>query len=143
MSIYPEINLPKIATPQSQRLKYSPAPNFNFATGEFIFDGHGRMIFADGQEAFAQWCMKTCMVERATRLAYSDKIGVEMVDALKQPTAEAVKSSVARAITEAILVHPMAEYVKNFAFRIEADKLQITFTVKGRNLPEFPLTVIY
>ena len=99
------------------------------------------MILDDGQEAFEKWCMKTCMVERGTRLAYSDKIGVEMIAALKESTADAVKSSIVRTLTEAILVHPLAEYVKNFAFRIEADKIQIDFTVKGRDLPEQNLTL--
>lgn len=141
MGLYPEINLPTIAIPQSSQVKYLPAPNFDFATGEFALDSHGRMTFADGREAFAQWCMKVCMVERNTRLAYSDKIGVELIDALKEPTAAAVKSSIARTLTEAILIHPLAEYVKNFTFRMEADKLQISFSVKGRDLPEQTLTV--
>ena len=77
-SLYPEINLPTIIVPQTvRRKKYSPAPSFDFATGDFKLDSHGRMILDDGQEAFEKWCMKTCMVERGTRLAYSDKIGIE------------------------------------------------------------------
>lgn len=144
MRLFPEINLPTIATPRSsQSLKFLPAPNFDFEIGEFVLDSRGRMTFATGREAFAQWCLKTCMTERATRLAYGDKIGVEMLQAAREPTADAVKSAVVRTITEAILTHPAAEYVRNFSFRIEADKLQITFTVKARNLSEFPLTVAY
>lgn len=144
-NLYPQVDLPTILTPQVQsRKKYLPAPNFDFAAGDFITDSHGRMIFADGQEAFEQWCMKTCMVERGTKLAYSDKIGVEIERAVKEPSTEAIKSAIVRTLTEAILVHPAAEYVKNFEFAIDGDRLKVTFTVKGRDLPEeFTANVFY
>jgi len=143
-NLLPTFELPTPIAPTSQtELKYRPSPYFDFEVGDFVLDNRGRMTFADGQEAFAQWCLKACMVERATRLAYSDKIGVEMSDALKEPTAAAIKSAVARTITEAILVHPAAEYVRHFKFSMDGDKLQVTFTVKGRDLPEQILSVKY
>ncbi len=144
-SLYPEINLPTIIAPQTvSRKKYSPAPSFDFATGDFKLDSHGRMILDDGQDAFEKWCLKTCMVERGTRLAYSDKIGIEFETAAKKSSPEAVKSAIIRTLTEAILVHPAAEYVKNFNFELEGDNLRVTFDVKGRDLPEtFTVSVIY
>ena len=142
--LYPEVNLPTIAIPQSSRQqKYKPAPNFDFATGDFILDGHGRMTFDDGQSAFEKWCIKTCMVERGSRLAYSDKIGIEFEQIASKRSPEAVKSALIRTLTEAILTHPAAEYVKNFSFELEGDNLRVTFDVKGRDLPEMNLTVIY
>ena len=142
--LYPEVNLPTIAIPQSSRQqKYKPAPNFDFATGDFILDGHGRMTFDDGQSAFEKWCVKTCMVERGSRLAYSDKVGIEFEQIASKRSPEAVKSALIRTLTEAILTHPAAEYVKNFSFSSDGDELRVTFDIKGRDLPVTTITVIY
>ena len=63
--------------------------------------------------------------------------------ASKKTSPEAVKSALIRTLAEAILVHPAAEYVKNFSFEFEGDNLRVTFDVKGRDLPEITLTVVY
>lgn len=118
-------------TPPAEKV-YKPAPHFDFATGEFLFDGAGRPIIADGHEAFCQWCIKTCMTERGSRLAYSTDIGTEFEAAMKEPEIDAVESSIIRTITETILVNPVAEYVKNFSFEMEGDQLKVSFTVKGK-----------
>lgn len=133
-SLYPTLNLPQLVKPQSikpSRLD-KVAPYFDFATGEFLFDGAGRIIMADEYETFEQWCLKVCMTERYSYLAYSDKIGVELDDATRGPNIEAVQSAIIRTITEAIMVHPAAEYVKNFAFEIEGDNVWVSFDVKAR-----------
>ena len=142
--LYPEVNLPTILSPQSSRQqKYKPAPKFDFETGDFILDGHGRMIFDDGQTAFEKWCVKNCMVERGSRLAYSDKIGIEFEQIASKSSPEAVKSALIRTLTEAILVHPAAEFVKNFSFSSDGDELRVTFDVKGRDLPVTKISVVY
>lgn len=143
-NLLPSFELPTIKIPQSQsELKYRPSPNFDFEVGDFVLNSHGRMTLADGREAFEQWCLKTCMVERSTKLAYSDKIGVEMIDALRQPSSEAIKSAIIRTITEALSIHPAVESVRQFEFKLIADRIQITFTVKARNLSEIKLSVTY
>ena len=132
--LYPTINLPTLVKPRpvAHTQKYYPAPFFNFETGDFVFGGDGRPIMADEKETFEQWCLKTCMTERETRLAYSDKIGCEWEDAMKEPDHEAVMSSIARTITETIMVNPAAEYVKDFEFESTGDELKVSFTVKGK-----------
>ena len=106
-SLYPEIKLPTLIAPKTpapadyQRV----APYFDFDSGEFRFDKKGQIIFADSRETFEQWCLKVCMTERLTRLAYSGKIGA--------------------------LVHPRARAVKNFKFSGETDYLNVEFTVEA------------
>ena len=132
-NLYPTIELPTLISPQtSQPKKYYPAPNFDFETGDFLFDGSGKFVMADGHEAFEQWVLKACMTERGTRLAYSDDYGVELEDAVKFTDAGAVRSSIVRTITETILANPCAEYVKNFSFETNGDEVKISFDVKGR-----------
>ena len=144
-NLYPTIELPTLISPQtSQPKKYYPAPNFDFETGDFLFDSAGKIVMADGREAFEQWCLKACMTERGTRLSYSDNYGVEMEDALKFNDAGAVQSSVVRTVTETILANPKAEYVKNFSFELSGDELKISFDVKGRDWQEVSrLTLSY
>lgn len=139
------MRLPTI-TPRSKPLvrRYYPAPYFDFESGDFVFLPDGKIKMAIGREAFEQWCLKVCMTERGTRLAYSTDIGTEFEAAMKMPSVEAVKSSVVRTITESIMCHPCAEWVKNFIFRAEGDSLWVTFDVKGRDWSEAgTLTVKY
>ena len=132
-SLYPEIKLPTLIAPKTpapadyQRV----APYFDFDSGEFRFDKKGQIIFADSRETFEQWCLKVCMTERLTRLAYSGKIGAEFEAAMKMPNVAAVKSSIIRTITQTILVHPRARAVKNFKFSGETDYLNVEFTVEA------------
>ena len=144
-NLFPTFNLPTLSISTAPKTKrYYQSPSFDFETGDFLIDRAGRPIMSDGRETFEQWCLKVCMTERGTRLAYSDKIGTEFEAAMKEPDQDAVKSSVVRTITETILVNPAAEWVKNFSFRSEADSLWVTFEVKGRPWAEAgTLTVRY
>ncbi len=137
-NLYPTVNLPSLMKPQvaDSEKKYRSAPLFDFEKGDFVKDGANRIVFADGKEAFAAWCLKVCVTERGTKLAYSDKIGTEIMSAIKEPDAESVKSSIERTITEALMVNPATEYVKNFSFSIDGDHLFVSFVVKGKNWAE-------
>jgi hypothetical protein len=101
------------------------------------------MVLCDGHEAYKQWCLKKCVTERHTKLAYSDKVGVEMIAALKEPTSAAVESAIERTITEALMANPATEYVKDFGFTISGDHLYVVFTVKGREWDEDRVSVGY
>ena len=145
-SIYPTYNLPTMAETRQtaeQRI-YKPAPMFDFESGDFVRDGAGRLVFADGREAYAEWCLKQCVTERNTRLAYSDKIGVEIDKAAKLDNIAAIESAIEKTITEALMVHPATEYVRSFTFKWNgADSIWVSFVVKGRDWNEQTLTVQY
>ena len=133
-SLYPTVNLPSISKPLKTKEDeiYKPAPLFDFEKGDFVLDGAGRPVMATGKEAYIQWCMKTCITERYTRMAYSDNYGVEIASAVKQSDIQAVQSAIIKTITEALMVHPATEYVRNFQFRWDGDHLFVTFKVKGK-----------
>lgn len=113
-------------------------------TGDFVRDGAGRILTCDGREAWVEWCLKQLMTERYTRLAYSDSIGVEIESAVKNNTdPEAVQLDIERTITEALLVNPATEYVRDFEFTAEGDELHVTFMAKGREWEnEEPMQVV-
>ena len=147
-SLYPTFNLPKVAVKNIEPAKevYRPAPMFDYDSGDFVRDGAGRLVMAEGKEAYIEWCLKQCVTERGTKLAYSDKIGVEMVAALKDGEADpgAVQSAIEKTITEALMIHPATEYVRKFKFGWDGGShLLVTFVVKGYDWEEETLTVAY
>lgn len=142
-NLYPEINLPTLIPPRTSNAKKNfVAPKFDFDAGDFLFDSAGRIKLADTRESFEQWCIKVCLTERNSRACYSNDYGVEFEDALKSGNA-AAKSMLIKTLTEAILCHPRAEYVKNFSFELEGDGLKISFDAKGKDFDESNLSVVY
>ena len=118
-SLYPTFNLPAVVADNERPKKrsYKQSFFFDYEVGDFLRDGANRFVLAEGREAFCQWCLKQCATERGTKLAYSDKIGVEIVRAAKEENdIAAVESAIQRTITEALMVNPETEYVKNFQF---------------------------
>lgn len=145
MGLYPTFDLPKMTAPKGSKVtEYKGAPYFDFDVGDFVLDGAHRPTMANGKEAFCQWCLKVCATERRTRLAYSDSIGVEIQKAAKDcKDIAALQSAIERTITEAILVNPAAELVKNFSFQYDGDHLWVTFTVVSTPYGEETLRVVY
>ena len=134
-SIYPTFNLPSLSAPRTSAAQktYKSSLNFDYDLGDFVRDGANRITTCDGHEAWLQWCLKQLATERYTKLSYSSKIGTELVSAVRDESdPESVRSSIERTITEALLVNPAAEYVREFDFTFEGDSLYITFYVKGK-----------
>lgn len=139
-TLFPVFDVPEISVlTAAKERKYRPSVYFDYSTGDFIRDGSGNMVQADGREAYRQWCLKVCMTERFTCLAYTNDIGTEMIDALAQADRPAVESAVERTICEALMVNPKTDYVRGFDFTWEKDDLHCTFQVKGQDWEEFTL----
>ena len=111
--------------------RYHPTVLWDHEKGDFVRDGANKLIQCDGMEGFRTWCMKIATTERYACLAYDAAIGTEITRALKEPTNEAAVSALERTITEALLVNPRTEYVREFEFEIEGDQCWCSFVVKG------------
>lgn len=131
--IYPTLELPKLKTPAQEEVSFKKSvPRFDNVSGEFEIDKAGRVIMATPQETFELWVLKVCATERNTRLAYSDKIGVEMRDIAQIKNPSAVRSRIIRTLTEAVSVHPLTEAVRDFRFKNVADRIYVTFSVQTK-----------
>lgn len=102
---------------------------WDFDAGDFVIDGAGRVVVADGRTAWIQWCVKAVLIERASSLVYSWRYGVEMDAALRAPSREAIRSRVARAIQDALMVDRRTKAVEGFAIQIDGSSLRVEFTV--------------
>jgi len=130
-NLYPSFDMPELVEQQQKE----PAPQygkswfFDFAKGDFITDGAGRVVQTDGHTAWAHWCVKAVLTQRFAYLVYDSNYGGEIEQALHQPDRRAVESEVERVITEALLVDPRTESVKDFEFDWLGDNLYVAFTV--------------
>ena len=130
-NLYPVFEMPELIEQQQAQPEpeYPKSYLFDFEKGDFVPDGAGRIVIADGHLAWAQWCVKTVLTERFAYLAYSGNYGVEIDEALKQPTRAVVEAEVERTITEALLFDPRTYTVRDFSFEWRGDELYISFTV--------------
>ena len=130
-NLYPVFDMPEIAEQRQTQLEpeYPESYLFDFEKGDFVLDGAGRIAIADGHTAWVQWCIKAVLTERFAYLAYSGNYGVEIDEALKQPTRALVEMEIERTITEALLADPRTELVRDFSFKWRADELYVSFTI--------------
>ena len=130
-NLYPVFEMPELIEQQQTQPEpeYPESYLFDFEKGDFVLDTAGRIAIADGHRAWAQWCVKTVLTERFAYLAYSGNYGVEIDEALKQPTRAVVEAEVERTITEALLFDPRTYTVRDFSFEWRGDELYISFTV--------------
>jgi len=129
--LYPTFEPPTIVEQEQPQLapEYPKSYLFDFVKGDFVLDGAGRIVIADGYTAWVQWGVKAVMTERFSYLAYSGNYGVEIEEALKQPTRAAVETEVERTITEALLADPRTYAVRNFSFEWRGNELYVSFNV--------------
>lgn len=129
-NLYPTFEPPTIVEQEQPQLtpEYPKSYLFDFEKGDFVIDGAGRIVIADGHTAWAQWCVKTVLTERFTCLAYSWNYGAEIEQAIKQPDRALVEMEIERTITEALMADPRTESVRDFRFKWYADELYVSFT---------------
>ncbi len=130
-NLYPAFDMPELAEQQETEPapKYGKSWLFDFKKGDFVVDGAGRVVEADGHTAWVQWCVKTVLTQRFAHVIYSSDYGTELEEALKQPSRKAVEAELERAITEALLADPRTEMVRDFTFEWEGDIVKVSFTV--------------
>jgi hypothetical protein len=130
-NLFPTFEMPELVEDQQPvpEPEYPESYLFDFKKGNFVLDGAGQVVEADGHTAWAQWCVKTVLTERFAFLAYSWDYGVEIEEALKNPNRAAIEAEVERTITEALMLDPRTELVRDFSFRGQADELYVSFTV--------------
>lgn len=111
--------------------QYKRSVKWDPEKGDFVRDGANRMVECDGREAFSIWCFKIAQTERYRCLAYPDTIGTEMERAMDNDDEKTVESMVQRTITDALMVNPRTEYVRDFSFTWNGDNMHCSFKVKG------------
>lgn len=140
--LFPVVEVPEfIQETVPYDTQYKRSVRWDPAKGDFVRDGANRLAECDGREAFAIWCFKTAQTERYRCLAYPDTIGAELERALDSDDEKTVESMVQRTITDAIMVNPRAEEVRDFVFSRDGDAMRCTFKVKGIYRNDFTIRI--
>jgi hypothetical protein len=142
-SAWPTFPVPSIPAPgvPGAPPAYPPSPRFDFAAGDFVVDGAGRVVRAEAHHAWVQWCVKAVLVERFAYPVYSPDYGAELLDAGQVDDEGARYAAMAKTITEALLVDPRTGGVSGFAFAPEGDGVTVTFTVTPTVGTPFPVSI--
>lgn len=131
-SLFPVVQVPEFISENTEYdTQYKRSVRWDPAKGDFVRDGANRMVECDGREAFAIWCFKIAQTERYRCLAYPNSIGTEMERAMDNDDEKTVESMTQRTITDALMVNPRTEYVRDFVFEWNGDNMHCTFKVKG------------
>lgn len=131
--LFPTFEAPPVV---EQTAELQPEPSYgrswlwDFEAGDFVLDGRGRPVEADGYTAWAQWCVKALLTQRFAHVIYSPAYGAELEEALSQPSRKAIEAELERTITEALLVDPRTQAVRDFAFAWAGDKVTVACTVE-------------
>lgn len=106
---------------------------FDYEAGEFLKQGSGnQLIKIDGREAFAEWCNNVLHIERFSSYIYSDQIGVEFAQLVREAEgAEVAASMLLSIVTEALSVHDRFDSIEDFAAGVDDNGVvQINMTIK-------------
>lgn len=131
-ALFPVVEVPEFIDESTEYdTKYKRSAKWDAAKGDFVRDGANRVVECDGKEAFAIWCFKIAQTERYRCLAYPDSIGTEMERAMADDDEKTVESMVQRTVTDALMVNPRTENVRDFVFSWDGDIMHCQFKVKG------------
>ena len=111
---------------------YKKAPYFDSTTGDFILDGSGTILDADGVEAYTQWCEAVVATDRYNHDAYSSDIGIDYNLIFSAKTHEEAETLLESEISEALAVDPYhrTKYVKNVLCKwIGPESINVTIEV--------------
>lgn len=131
-NLYPTFEMPELVEEQQAEPEpeYGESWLFDFARGDFVVDGTGRVVIADGHTAWAQWCMMAVTTQRFAYPVYGNDYGAELDEAVRQKDRGAVEADVEQTVTETLMVDPRTKLVRDFAFRWEGDQLFVSFVAE-------------
>lgn len=129
-NLYPVFEMPEQATavPVVSTPSYGRGPVWDYEAGDFATDGSGRVVFADGHSAWVHWCLKTAQTERFAHPVYSRFHGVELERISQTSSRREAEALITRTITEALLVDPRTDMVRDFSVEWVGDQAHVSFT---------------
>ena len=130
-SLFPSESInatPEIATKSA--VSFGKSWVFDFDKGDFVLSPTGKVVEADGVEAYRQWAHKTLLTPRYRHPIYSRNYGQEFEDLLRRNLTRAGnESEIKRMVTEALMVDPRTASVGDFTFDWQDDAVYFTCIV--------------
>ncbi len=128
--LFPKFDMPDLVEAvEDTSIAYPKSWLFDFDTGDFVLDGAGNVVEADGLTTWAQWCVKAVLTQRLAFVVYNWDYGVDIENVMKQPTRAVTEAELEKEITEALMTDPRTAEVKNFTFEWSGDELTVSFII--------------
>lgn len=111
---------------------YKSAPYFDSELGDFIMDGSGRIVDADGVTAYTQWCENIIATDRYNHEGYTSDIGIDYDAVFSAKSHEEAETILESEISEALAVDPCGRtsYVQNVQFEwVNPDEIHVIIDV--------------
>ena len=129
-SLFPTFALPTITlSTGNSGPTYNGSFLFDFAAGDFVLDGSGRVVRSGPYQAWAQWCAKSVLTEWNVYPIYDQNFGCETEQALLDASRELAQADLERTISEGLLSDARTQSVTDFVFNWSGDGVQVAFTV--------------
>lgn len=113
---------------------YKIAPYFDSRIGDFLLNGNGQIVTADGPTAWAQWCENVISTDRYNHDAYTDDIGIDYDEIFSAESREEIELLLETEISDALECDPYGRtlFVQNIEFEwLSADELAVSVEVIG------------
>lgn len=113
---------------------YKIAPYFDSRLGDFLLDGNGSVITADGVTAWTQWCENVIATDRYNHDAYTDDIGIDYEELFSAETHEEFETLFETEVSEALMCDPYGrtQYVQHVEFEwLNDTEVNVTIDVVG------------
>ncbi|TBL71364.1 DUF2634 domain-containing protein [Paenibacillus thalictri] len=106
----------------SKQTVFGRSWRFDFETGEFMVTPAGKVVTADEDQAWVEWCQKALHTERYRYLAYSRSYGQEFDDLIAlHLTREANEMELKRMTKEALMADPRTAKAEMVSLQWEGD----------------------
>lgn len=108
---------------EDEDVGYKVAPYFDSRLGEFLLNGSGQIITADGVTAWQHWCENIIATDRYNHDSYTDDVGIDYDEIFKLGDQEEIETALETEISEALTCDPYnrTQYVQDISFEWLSD----------------------
>lgn len=117
-----------------ENIGYKIAPYFDSQIGEFLLNGSGQIVDADGVTAWQQWCENVIATDRYNHDSYTDDIGIDYDEIFQSNDQEEIETLLETEIAEALECDPYGrtQFVQNVTFEwIDSTTVIVSVDVVG------------
>ena len=117
---------------EAEAIGYKLAPYFDFKSGDFVLNGKGQIITADGVTGYTQWCETVLATDRYNHESYTPDIGIDYNQVFAASSREEAETILESEITEALECDPYGrtKYVQNVICEwVGPDAIDVTVEV--------------
>lgn len=128
MDLNDDLDIDELEEDEEEVIGYKIAPYFDTKSGDFLLNGSGQIITADGVTAYMQWCESVLATDRYNHGSYTDDIGIDYDEVFSAADREEAEAILESEISEALACDPYGrtQFVQNVVCEwISSDEIAV------------------